>query len=182
MQKEINTCINVLKQGGTILYPTDTIWGIGCDATNIEAVEKIKKIKNRTAQKSLIILVDTRSRLKTIINTKYNINYPNLKPTTIIYPKVYKIAKNILAEDGSCGIRIPEDEFCKKLIKQFGYPITSTSANISREGTPRKFSEINQAILKDVDYIVNLRREEIMETPSKIIKIDDIGNIKVIRE
>ena len=182
MYKEIDNCITTLKKGGVILYPTDTIWGIGCDATNKKAVEKIKKIKKRQDNKSFIILVDTLSQLQNITKKDYSINYDSTKPTTIIYPKVYGVANNILANDGSCGIRIVKDIFCQRLIKKFGMPITSTSANISGTKNPKKFSEIDIDILNNVDYMVNLRREEYMKNPSRIIKIDNFDNIEIIRE
>jgi len=182
MYKEINNCITTLKKGGVILYPTDTIWGIGCDATNKKAVEKIKKIKKRQDDKSFIVLVDTLSQLRNITKKNYNIKNDSKKPTTIIYPKVYGIANNILANDGSCGIRVVKDIFCQKLIKKFGVPITSTSANISGNKNPKNFSEVDIHILNNVDYIVNLRREEFMENPSRIIKINNLDKIEIIRE
>lgn len=181
MQKEINQAINILRKGGIILYPTDTIWGIGCDATNSEAVDKIYRIKNREEEKSLIILVSNESSLKEI--TRMNpIKSTTTKPTTIIYPRAYGIANNILAKDRSVGIRIPQDNFCKKLIQNFGKPITSTSANMSGEKNPKKFSDITKDILDKIDYIVNLRKKEIMDEPSSIIKINNFGEQYTIRK
>ena len=180
MEKEIKKAIEILKNGGTILYPTDTIWGIGCDATNYIAVSKIFKIKKRKDSKALISLVADKEQLKTITTLKPKINIIT-KPTTIIYPSAKKLSMNLLSNDGSAGIRIVQDIFCKKLIKIFGRPIVSTSANISGEKQPLKFSEITREIKKNVDYIVNLRRNETMKTPSEILKIMSDGSIKKIR-
>ena len=186
MEKEINKALKVLKSGGIILYPTDTVWGIGCDATNRESVERISLLKKRGKYKSFIILVDSHEMLmrhvkkipepvRNLVNTK--------TPLTIIYPDVTGIANNIMAEDGSVGIRITSDEYCRKLIGMLEKPIVSTSANISGEAVPDSFDEIFEPILSGVDYIVNLRRNEKTSSQlSKIIKFSTSSKIEVIRK
>ena len=156
MQTEINNAIEILKEG-VILYPTDTIWGIGCDATNVKAIEKIYRIKKEMTV-TLISLVCNVNQLKKITSIQPQ-NIDKLKNTTIIYPKVNIIAENAKANDGSAGIRITSDKFCKKLVKIFNKPIISTSANISGKMYPKCFSEIEEEITKKVDYIVNLRKK-----------------------
>ena len=180
MQAEINKALDTLKQGGIILYPTDTIWGIGCDATNTDAIAKIFKIKNREDSKALISLVANKQQLKAITE-----NIPNQditsSPTTIIYPKIKGLGQNLLAENGSAAIRIVKDKFCQKLIFSFGKAIVSTSANISGEKAPKQFSEILKEIKNNVDYIVNLRQNELMSTPSSILIINEDTSITKIR-
>jgi len=180
MQTEIEKAIQVLDNGGIILYPSDTIWGIGCDATNNEAVSKIFKLKKRANSKSLISLVANKQQLKYITKTIVDFEI-HTEPTTIIYPKTKGLSKKLLAKDGSAGIRIVQDEFCQKLILLFGKAIVSTSANISGEIAPKQFSEISQEIKKNVDYIVNLRQNEMMSTPSSILMINEDNQITKIR-
>ena len=180
MQTEIEKTIAVLKNGGLILYPTDTIWGIGCDATNTDAVKKIYSIKKRMESKALISLVANATQLKQL-SSKIPKEGLNENPTTIIYNQVTGLANNLLAPNGSAGIRIAQDEFCKELIKVFGKPIVSTSANISGEHSPINFSEISEEIKNNVDYIVNLRQNEDMQTPSAILHVNSDGSIKKIR-
>ena len=186
MNEEINKALQVLKQGGLILYPTDTVWGIGCDATNAEAVKKVFKLKRREDRKALICLVADDRMLK-----KYVIKVPEValnildvtdKPTTIIYDDAQNLASNLIAEDGTIAIRIPDDEFCFQLCRKLKDAIVSTSANISGEPTPKSFKEISPAILKGVDYVVNLHHEKICNKPSSIIKLGNNGVIKIIRE
>lgn len=186
LQTEVNTTVKYLQQNGIVLYPTDTVWGIGCDATCEKAVAKVFNIKQRAESKSLIILVDGIEMLKKYIPA---IPFEALKlaqnvekPTTIIYNKPVGLAKNVVANDNTVAIRIPQNEFCKQLISTFGKPIVSTSANISGDATPQSFKEINKVVLDTVDYIVNLHREEINEKSSTILKIDDNGKIRVLRE
>ena len=180
MQREINKALTTLRAGGIILYPTDTIWGIGCDATNPAAVEKIYTIKKRTDSKALISLVADKNQLN---NTTGNI--PNFDitstPTTVIYPKTNGLCPNLLAENGSAAIRVVQDNFCQQLIASCGFPIVSTSANISGEEAPKQFSEISEEIKNNVDYIVNLRQNELMSTPSTILLINEDASIKKIR-
>lgn len=185
MLEEINRTESFLKKSEIILYPTDTVWGIGCDATATESVKRIFKIKNREESKSLIILVDSIEMLQQYIDEipddALKILKENKKPTTIIYNNPKGLAKNTIASDNTVAIRIPDDEFCKQLIKKFGKPIVSTSANISGEPTAKSFSEISNAILNSVDYVVDLHREKITQKSSTILRIDN-GSVIVIRE
>jgi L-threonylcarbamoyladenylate synthase len=185
-QSEINNSLAVLKNGEVLLYPTDTVWGIGCDASNEKAVAKIFKIKQRAESKSLIILVDSFEMLEKYIEIIPDKVKPILtkpeRPTTIIYENPHHLAKNVIAQDNTVAIRIVQDEFCKNLIHQFGKPIVSTSANPSGKPTPYSFKEIDQSILDTADYIVNLHREKINKQSSQIIKIDQSGGIVFIRK
>ncbi len=180
METEIHNALKVLRKGGIILYPTDTIWGIGCDATNTKSVARIYQIKKRNDSKALISLIANKHQLKT-----YTKDFPkeaeNITPTTIIYKNTKGLAKNLLANNGSAAIRIVKDEFCYNLITQFGKAIVSTSANVSQQTPPNRFSEITKEIIDNVDYIVNLRKNEIMSNPSKILEITPEGNVKKIR-
>ncbi|MFY0629390.1 MAG: threonylcarbamoyl-AMP synthase [Flavobacteriaceae bacterium] len=184
MNNELTATILNLNGGKTILYPTDTVWGLGCDATNNDAVAKIYDLKNREESKSLVVLVDSIEMLKDhvgIIPEKaIEILQKSDKPTTIIYNQAKNLAKNTIAIDGSIAIRIPKHQFCLELIQKFGKPIVSTSANVSGEVTPKSFSEISQAILDGVDYIVNLDRDKITDKSSTILKINN-DDIEVIR-
>ena len=180
MQTEIDNALAILNQGGIILYPSDTIWGIGCDATNTAAIAKIFKLKKRLDSKALISLVANKQQLKSIVKTVPKLDITT-SPTTIIYPNAKGLSKNILAENGSAAIRIVQDKFCQKLIKSFGKAIVSTSANIGGELAPKQFSEISKEIKKNVDYIVNLRKNELMAIPSSILMINKDSSITKIR-
>ena len=180
MQNEIDKALEVLEKGGSILYPTDTIWGVGCDATNEDAITNIFKIKKRAENKSLISLVANKEQLKNITDNIPNIDITS-SPTTIIYPSAKGLNKNLLADNGSAAIRIVQDEFCQRLITKFGKAIVSSSANISGKPSPKNFSEISTEIKSSVDYIVNLRHNELMIMPSKILIINENGNITKIR-
>ena len=180
MKKEINKALKVLANGGVILYPTDTIWGIGCDATNENAITNIFKIKKRTESKALISLVCDKKQLKNMTGNIPDLDITSI-PTTIIYPSAEGINKKLLASNGSAAIRIVTNNFCQQLIKHFGKAIVSTSANISGSASPKKFSEIAEEIKKNVDYIVNLRQNELMSTPSSILMMNEDGSIKKIR-
>ena len=186
MQDEINKAFHVLQRGGIIVYPTDTIWGIGCDANNAEAIKKIYNLKQREDSKALICLVaDDRmlkKHVKKVPEVAINIIDITDKPTTIIYDEAQNLATNLIADDGSIAIRIPDDEFCYQLCRKFNSAIVSTSANISGERTPKSFKELSSAILKDVDYVVNLQSEKTTIKPSTIIKINSDGLVTVIRE
>ncbi|NQV01092.1 MAG: threonylcarbamoyl-AMP synthase [Bacteroidia bacterium] len=187
MKQEIRNCIDVLRKGGTILYPTDTIWGIGCDATSSRAVEKIFKIKKRMESKRLIVLLDRKEMLHQYIESIPNIALDLMDsvktPLTIIYPNAKNLAKNIIASDGTIAIRLVHFEFCYKLIRMFGKPIVSTSANISGQAAPLIYKNIPEEIINQVDYTVNLAREEIRETkPSTIIKLEINGDFEIIRK
>ncbi len=186
MTKEINKAISVLKDGGLILYPTDTVWGIGCDATNAEAVQKIYKLKQREDSKALICLVANDFMLEKHIEMVPEVAYDLIdlatKPITIIYDQPKGIAKNLVADDNTLGIRVATDQFCQYLINKYKKPLVSTSANISGQPTPKNFTEISNAIIKGVDYVVNLEQNNTTSTPSTIIKLGNDGTVKVIRE
>lgn len=186
MQTEINKALQTLKEGGLILYPTDTIWGIGCDASNADAVDKIFKLKKRNDNKSLICLVADDRMLKKYIKKVPEAAYSILdipeQPITIIYDEPQNLAKNLILEDNTIAIRIPDDDFCFQLLRRFNGAIVSTSANISGNPSPKSFKEISQEVLKGVDYIVNLHHEKIYSKPSSIIKLSSDGQVKVIRK
>ncbi|MFX0558161.1 L-threonylcarbamoyladenylate synthase [Maribacter sp. CXY002] len=183
---ELNTCIEVLNRGGLILYPTDTVWGIGCDATNENAVKKVYALKQRADSKALICLVANDAMLERHVEkvpeVAYDIMDLSTKPTTIIYDQPKGLAKNLVASDNTIAIRVASDKFCKYLIGKFKKPIVSTSANIAGLATPNSFKEIDQAILKGVDYVVNLHREIENQSPSSIIKLSNDGTVKIIRK
>jgi L-threonylcarbamoyladenylate synthase len=186
MKEEVEKAVEILKKGGVILYPTDTIWGIGCDATNESAVQKIFNIKNRNQALSLIVLVENDARINRHVKEVPSLAWDLLDlatdPLTIIYPKGVGFAPKVCAPDGSVAIRKTNDEFCRQLIHKLNRPITSTSANISGKQAPKSFSDIEDVILASVDYTVNLRQlERQTSQPSKIIKINLNGEIKLIR-
>ena len=179
MISEILKTVEYLKNGGIIIYPSDTIWAIGCDATNSKAINKIFKIKKRDSSSPLICLMNDYQMLNKYVNlTKKNKHFLELqkKPTTIIFNKV----KELSFYKSSIAIRIPNDEFCQKLIKEFKKPITSTSVNITGDRFPESFDEINNDILNQIDYPVNLRRNEKLKTPSQIIKFNG-DSFKILR-
>lgn len=182
----IEKTIESLQNGGTILYPTDTIWGIGCDATNPEAIKKVFDIKHRDANKSMIILVENEKRLQDLVDVPemaWEIIDLSEKPVTIVYESAKGLPKEALAEDGSIGIRLIKDDFCKKLISKLNKPIVSTSANLSGDKSPLKFSDISQEIIDAVDYAVEENREKISKySGSSVIKVWKNGQIKVLRE
>jgi L-threonylcarbamoyladenylate synthase len=186
MTEKMEDIINILKSGGTILYPTDTIWGIGCDATNIEAVNKIFEIKKREKNKSMIILVETEKRLQDLVDVPemaWEIIDLSEKPVTIVYENPRGLPKELLAEDGSIGIRLVKNDFCKKLITKLNKPLVSTSANFSGDKSPLKFSDISHEIISLVDYAVEEDREKISQySGSSVIKIWSDNRIKVLRE
>ena len=187
MQNDLIKALEVLKNGGIILYPTDTIWGIGCDATNEKAVEKIYRIKQRTDQKSMLILLDNSNKIPSYINEIPDIAWDLIelseKPLTIIYSGVKNIADNLIAQDGSVGIRISNDPFNQKLIQNFRKPIVSTSANISGQTSPSNFAEISQEIIESVDYVVKWRQDDFSNSKaSSIIKLEPNGEIQIIRK
>ncbi|GAA4270870.1 L-threonylcarbamoyladenylate synthase [Aquimarina gracilis] len=183
---EIQKAISVLKKGGVILYPTDTVWGIGCDATNAEAIDKIFALKKREESKSMICLVSDFKMLQQYVEEVPEVAYDILKyaakPTTIIYDRPLRVAENIIAEDNTLAIRVARDPFCGKLIRKFKRPIVSTSANISGMPTPKNFKEISTAILEGVDYVVNLPLQKKGAKPSSIIKIGNDSTVKIIRK
>ena len=186
MKEDIQNCLNTLREGGIILYPTDTVWGIGCDASNPKAIQKIYDLKGRTSSKALITLVGSEVMLeRTVLNMPeiaWDIIESANRPLTLIYDEVKGIAPNAIAEDGSCGIRLTKDTYCQQLIQRLGKPIISTSANVSGEETPKDFRSISDTILKGVDFVVNYRQNEATsQKSSNIIKLKNNGEIKIIR-
>ena len=186
MDQIINKSLVSLCQGKNIIYPTDTVWGLGCDATDKNAVEKIFKIKQRSESKSLIILVDSCEMLLNyvdVIPEKVScILTGSSKPTTVIYSNPKGLAENVIADDNTIAIRIVNEGFAHELIQQFGKPIVSTSANISGEPSPKSFEEINPALLDSVDYIVNLPLENKNGIASQIVKVHNDGKIEFLRK
>ena len=178
--------LETLKSGGIILYPTDTIWGIGCDATDDEAVMKIFELKNRDQNKPLIILVESEKRLQDLVEVPaiaWDIMDLSEKPITIVYDAPKGISKNLLAEDGSIGIRLVKDEFCKRLISKLNKPIVSTSANFSGEKSPKSFADISQKLINEVDAVAEDQKNRVSKwEASSIIRVWNDGRIKVIRE
>ncbi len=186
MKEQIDAAIKVLKEGGVILYPTDTIWGLGCDATNGAAVERVFKIKQRSDSKSLIVLVSDLDMVgryvKEIPEIAVQLVEVNDKPMTIIYPGAIGLAPNVVAEDGTVGIRIPNHEFCNKLIYKFRRALVSTSANISGAPAPVRYEDIPQEIKDAVDYIVPQEFEgDCTRSASQIIKVGLGSEIEIIR-
>lgn len=184
---EIQETLKTLNEGGVILYPTDTVWGIGCDALNAKAVDRIYSIKNRAEVKSLIILVNSFEMLENYVDYVPEIakdlinNIDN--PVTVIYDQARNLPKNVYAKDGTIAIRIVRDEFCRQLIHELKGPLVSTSANISGQPTPMTFSKISNSIKQQVDYVVQLYHEKFNQTrPSTIIRLSGSGEYKIIRD
>lgn len=187
MIDDIKQAIDVLRRGGIILYPTDTIWGLGCDATNAEAVGKINELKNRPENKSYIVLFDEVSRIY-----QYFDNLPSVaedmleladKPLTLILDGAKNVAENLPAEDGSLAVRVTKEDYSHELCKRFKKPIVSTSANFSGKPSPQIYGEIDEKIKEKVDFIANFRREETTKhKPSSIVKLGKSGIVKIIRE
>ncbi|WP_316787188.1 L-threonylcarbamoyladenylate synthase [Pedobacter frigiditerrae] len=187
MRQEINNALEVLKNGGVILYPTDTVWGLGCDATNEEAVAKVNALKGRSADKSLIILLDNENKLQSYVTEIPEVAYELIEyaenPMTIIFSGAKNLAKNVINTDGTIGIRIVKHDFCEQLLQRFRKPIVSTSANISGEPTPKFFDEISDEVKEAVDYIVDLDQENrTVKKPSTIIKLGPSGQFEFIRK
>ena len=185
--EDIVAAINVLKSGGVILYPTDTIWGIGCDATNPAAVDKIYKLKQRDDSKSMIVLVDVPGRIPSYVNDVPEIAWDLIeladKPLTVIFQNAKNLAPNLVAQDGTVGVRVVKHDFCQRLIQRLGKSIVSTSANVSGHPSPKKYSEIAEEIKDGVDYIVpEVYNAPLSDKPSSIIAVGEGGVIKVIRE
>lgn len=190
MKEEIEKALKVLREGGILLYPTDTVWGLGCDATNPAAVAKIYEIKKRSDSKSLVLLASDMDMIcryvQEVPEMAIQLVEVNDKPMTIIYPGAvtgkYGLAENTVAEDGSVGIRIPMMDFCRQLVHRFGRPIVSTSANISGEPTPKKYAEISESILKAADLVVDPALEAgATGLASQIIKVGLDYSIQIIR-
>lgn len=183
---DITKCVDILRKGGVILYPTDTVWGLGCDATNEDAVKKIFNIKKRTDSKSMLVLMDSPAKLQAYVEEIPDMAWELIelseKPLTIIYPSARNLAHTLIAEDGSIGIRITNEAFSKALCERFRKPVVSTSANISGEPTPQLFPKISDEIKQSVDYIVNFRQDEVQASkPSSIIKLGKGNVFQLIR-
>lgn len=187
MKEDLEKALAILNEGGTILYPTDTIWGIGCLATDPAAVEKIYKIKQRSDAKSMLILLEDANRLPSYVDEVPEIAWELIdaadKPMTIIYPGAKNLADNLLPEDKSIGIRIPDDDFCLQLLRKLRRPLVSTSANISGQSSPASFDDISQEILDAVDYVVEWRQDDMAPArASSIIKLGPSSEITIIRK
>lgn len=185
-EEDLNNSIKVLKEGGIILYPTDTIWGLGCDAANNLAVSRVFKVKNRIESRSLIILVNKLAMIERYVKEVPEVVYELLevsdKPVTIIYPQGKNLATGVYGEDGSVAIRLCSDEFCNELITRFRKPVISTSANISGRPSPAHFGEIEEDVLNSADYVVKYRQNDRRKySPSPVIKIDKNGVFKILR-
>lgn len=184
--KEIQKTISILKKGGIVIYPADTIWGIGCDATDKQAVEKIYALKKRSESKSMIVLVSDMDMLqhyvKEIPQKLHCVIGGAPRPTTVIYKNPVNLAENVIAGDNTVGIRIVEDDFCQTLIRTYGKPIISTSANFSGKPSPKTFNEIDKKLLDNVDYVVNLHRDKKPGIPSRIVRFKSDGGFEFIRK
>jgi len=184
---DIKQALVTLNGGGVILYPTDTIWGIGCDATNPEAVSRIYKIKQREDSKSMLVLLENPNLIRSYVDEVPEIAWDLIdvadKPLTIIYPGAKNLASNLVASDKSIGIRITSEIFTQRLIQRFRKPIVSTSANISGQPAPANFDEISEEVKSAVDYVVKYRQDDYSKaTPSGIIKLGGGGQIEIIRK
>lgn len=187
MDSEIKKCVELLQNGKVILYPTDTIWGIGCDATNMDAIKRIYKIKQRQESKSLIILLDNENKLPLYVSKipliAWDLLAHTYRPTTYIYPTAKNLPKELISSDGTIAIRIVKNKFCQKLIQKLGHPIISTSANIADHPSPQTYLEISKEIMNSVDYIVPEEYDEAKDLkPSRLIKFIDDYNFVIVRE
>ncbi|MGE5393970.1 MAG: L-threonylcarbamoyladenylate synthase [Candidatus Saccharibacteria bacterium] len=187
MIEDIKAAIEVLQKGGVILYPTDTVWGLGCDATNEEAVKKLNDIKKRDISKGMIVLMENAALLDRYVEQVPEIAFDLIelsdRPLTIIYDRAKNLAKNLVAADGSIAIRITSEAFSAELVRRFKKPIVSTSANVSGKKTPATYHEIPQEIIASVDYVVKYRQNETQKgRPSSIMKLGRGGEVKIIRE
>ena len=185
--EDIKNAIEVMKKGGVILYPTDTVWGIGCDATNAEAVAKVYRIKQRDDSKALICLVDSDVRMQRYVRNVPNVAWDIMelatKPTTVILDDAVNLAPNLIAEDGSIAMRITKEPFSHELCYRFQKPLVSTSANISGQPAASNYCDISQNLLDAVDYVCHSRRQEHKpHTPSSIIKLNKNGEVSIIRK
>ena len=186
MNEDLKKACDVLRKGGLILYPTDTIWGIGCDATNEEAVQRVYTLKQRADNKAMLLLLGNEARLESYVQEVPEIAWSLIevadRPLTLIYPGARNLAPNLIAEDGSVGIRITREEFSRRLCEQFHRPVVSTSANISGQPAPHTFQEIAEEIKQGVDYIVQYRQDDLTAAqPSSIIKLGAGGLFQIIR-
>lgn len=185
-QEDILSAINVMKKGGIILYPTDTVWGIGCDATCSDAVRKVYEIKHRADSKALISLVSDESQLAEYVgeipDTVAKLLAESPRPTTVVYPSCRNLAPELLADDGSAGIRITSEKYSQELCRKLGAPVVSTSANISGNPAPAIFEEISSEIISAVDYVASYRRDDTsVSAPSRVVKVSSEGSIIILR-
>ncbi|RWY57413.1 L-threonylcarbamoyladenylate synthase [Mucilaginibacter gilvus] len=186
LKDEVNKALKVLQDGGIILYPTDTIWGIGCDATNTEAVQKIFALKQREESKSMIVLIDNDNKLQSYITEVPEIAYQLIEfaenPLTLVMPGARNLSPALIADDGSVGIRVSNHPFCQQLIQRLRKPIVSTSANISGQPSPEYFAKIDHDIIDGVDYVVDIDQHSMeKKSPSTIMRLDPNGSFEFIR-
>ena len=187
MQKNVEQAVEVLRNGGLILYPTDTVWGIGCDATNAEAVAKVYALKQSEEKKSMLVLCASADMIVRYVNKAPGIAFEVMEmatnPLTLILPGAAGVANNLIPEEGTLGVRVPDHDFCQRLLQRFGKPIVSTSANISGQATPKTLAEVSREIIDGVDFVVNPRCEgHPTKKPSAIIAFGEDGQVKIIRE
>lgn len=187
MDKEIELALEVLRKGGLILYPTDTVWGIGCDATDADAVARIYALKRSENKHAMLVLCESADMVVRYVNKAPRIAFEVMematKPLTLILPGAAGVAENLIPETGTLGVRVPDHEFCRKLLRKFGKPIVSTSANISGEQTPKNLAEVSREIIDGVDFVVNPRFQgKPTGKPSSIIAFGEGGEVKIIRE
>lgn len=185
-QEDIRKAVEVLRKGGVILYPTDTVWGIGCDATNEKAVQRVYDIKRRADSKSMLVLVDSDTRIQRYISQVPNVAWDVIElatnPLTIIFDGAKNLPANLVADDGSLGIRVTQEPFSQQLCYRLARPVVSTSANFSGEPTATCFDDISEELKSLVDYVCTSRRNERCTRPSSIIKLGPSGEVKIIRQ
>ena len=187
MEREVALAVEVLRKGGIILYPTDTVWGIGCDATNVEVVEKVYRLKRSEDKHSMLVLCRDADMVVRYVDKAPGIAFEVMEmstsPLTLILPGATGLAQNLIPEEKTLGVRVPEHDFCQMLLRKFGRPIVSTSANISGEATPKSVKEISREIIEGVDFMVNPRFQgRPTGKPSSIIAFSEKGEVKVIRD
>lgn len=187
MQQEIAEAVRVLREGGVILYPTDTVWGLGCDATNAEAVDKIYRLKQSDNKKSMLVLCASADMVVRYVNRAPGIAFEVMelatKPLTLILPGAVGVAANLIPDEGTLGVRVPDHEFCRQLLRTFGRPVVSTSANISGRQTPAGLQEVDRELVEGVDFVVNPRFEgKPTRKASSIIAFGEGGEVKIIRD
>ena len=187
LRDEVKKAFYIVQQGGIILYPTDTIWGIGCDATNTEAIQKIYALKQRAKEKSMIILLDTENKLESYIREVPALAYDLIEftenPLTLVMPGAKNISSALIAEDGSVGVRVSKHPFCQQLIQRLRKPLVSTSANISGQPSPQNFMQIAPEIIEGVDYVVDVDQHDLsIKKPSTIMKLDPSGLFEFLRK
>jgi L-threonylcarbamoyladenylate synthase len=186
LKEEIEKSVHLFREGKILLYPTDTVWGIGCDATNAKAINRIFKLKNRNEQKSMIVLLDSKEKLKDYVETIPPIAYDLIdnaaSPITIVYNRAKNLPSNLVAADGSIAIRVVKGDYCVEVIRRLGKPLVSTSANISGEFTPTTFAQIPEIIKQKVDYVVDIYHGRVRSVrPSTVLKLEDNGTFKILR-